>query len=68
VVQALALIAVGSAPFAGVLAATLTVGLTAGLASPLLAGAFLLQMAYTLSRRQVRRLRADGTVTASHPA
>jgi hypothetical protein len=36
VVQALALIAVGSAPFAGVLAATLTVGL----ASPLLAGAF----------------------------
>jgi MFS family permease len=106
VVQALALIAVGSAPFAGVLAATLTVGLTAGLASPLLAGAFqatvddayvaragsvtslsdsalmplslagfgvlagvtsvavacavsggafLLQMAYTLSRRQVRR-------------
>jgi hypothetical protein len=31
-------------------------------------GAFLLQMAYTLSRRQVRRLRADGTVTASHPA
>ncbi len=95
------------------LVATLTVGLTAGLASPLLAcafqatiddayvaragsvtslsdsalmplslagfgvlagatsvatacavcgGAFLLQMAYTLSRRQVRRLGADGTV------
>jgi hypothetical protein len=30
-------------------------------------GAFLLQMASTLSRRQVRQLRADGTVLASHP-
>jgi MFS family permease len=115
-VQAIALIVVGFAPLTGVLAATLTVGLTAGLASPLLAGAFqatvddayvaragsvtalsdsalmplslagfgvlagvtsvatacavcggafLLQMAYTLSRRQVRQLRADGTVAPS---
>jgi arginine exporter protein ArgO len=30
-------------------------------------GEFLLQMASTLSRRQVRQLRADGTVLASHP-
>lgn len=113
--QAASLIAVGFAPFTGVLAATLTVGLTAGLASPLLSGAFqatvddayvaragsvislsdsalipvslagfgvlagitslafacavcgvgfLLQLVYSLSRRQVRAMRADGTVTA----
>jgi MFS family permease len=117
-VQAVALMAIGFAPFTGVLAATLTVGLTAGLASPLLAGAFqatvddayvaragsvttlsdsaliplslagfgllagatsvatacaafggafLLQMAFTLSRRQVRHVRADGSVAANHP-
>jgi MFS family permease len=117
--QAVALIVVGFAPFTGVLAATLTVGLTAGLASPLLAGAFqatvddayvaragsvtslsdsaliplsltgfgvlagatsvgvacavcgagfLLQLSYTLSRRQVRAMHADGTVTPSHSA
>jgi MFS family permease len=39
-VQAASLVVIGFAPFAGVLAATITVGLTAGLASPLLAGAF----------------------------
>ena len=38
--QAASLIIIGFAPFAGVLGATVTVGLTAGLASPLLAGAF----------------------------
>lgn len=30
-------------------------------------GAFLLQMAFTLSRRQVRHVRADGSVAANHP-
>jgi MFS family permease len=39
-VSALSLVAVGLAPFAGVLAATFAIGLTAGLASPLLSGAF----------------------------
>lgn len=37
---AVSLVVVGLAPFAGVLAATITIGLVAGLASPLLAGAF----------------------------
>lgn len=117
--QAAALIVVGFAPFTGVLAATLVIGLTAGLASPLLAGAFqatvdeayvaragavtnvfdsaliplslagfgllagatnvavacavcggafLIQLSYTLSRRQVRAMRTDGTPAHSHSA
>jgi hypothetical protein len=113
VAQAISLIMVGFAPLPAVLAATVTIGLTAGLASPLLAGVlqatvdhayvarvgsvtnladstlipislagfgilagatsvtlacatcgvgFLLQLAYALSRRQIRTLHTHGTI------